>query len=167
MSPQLRQLNVSYVATEDRLLLKISTSDDQEYRAWCTRRYARLLLDRLEALFENEVGEPQQVVPAEARKQVAELKHSSAVSEQAFQKPYEAEPESFPLGENGLVLTRFSYREQDNDVVMMTLSGEEGKGLTLNMDDKLRHNFYEILTRACQRAQWFEQGDPKAKPVVH
>lgn len=167
MSPQLRQLNVSYVATEDRLLLKISTSDDQEYRAWCTRRYARLLLDRLEALFENEVVDAKQVVPTEARKQVAELKHSSTVTEQAFQKPYEAEPATFPLGEDGLVLTRFSYREQDNDVAVVTLSGEEGKGLTLNMDNKLRHHFYEILTRACQRAQWFEESDPEAKPIVH
>ena len=167
MSPQLRQLNVSYVATEDRLLLKISTSDDQEYRAWCTRRYARLLLDRLETLFEKEVGEAQQVVPETARKEVAELKHSSAVSEQAFQKPYEAEPASYPLGEDGLVLTRFSYREQGNDVVAVTLSGEEGKGLTLNMDNRLRHHFYEILARGCQRAQWFEESNPEAKPIVH
>ena len=136
MAPKLRQLNVSYSATEDRLLLKVSTSDNQEYRAWCTRRFVRLWLDRLEALFESEVAE-KQVVPAEARRDVAELQHRTSVSEQAFQKPYEAEPSDYPLGESGLLLTKLSYGEKDNDMVSMTLSGDAGKGLTLNMDHKL------------------------------
>jgi hypothetical protein len=157
---------MAYVAEEDRLLLKVSTSDDQEYRAWCTRRFARILLDRLEAMFESEVDKAQ-VVPQEARKEVAQIKHSSSVSEQAFQKPYEAEPTSYPFGEGGLLLTRLSYRQEDNDMIVMSLGGESGKGLTLNMDHRLRHQFYEIITRACTRAQWFEDLDGSPKAVVH
>ena len=166
MSPKLRQLNVTYVPEEDRLLLKVSTSDDQEYRAWCTRRFVRLLLDRLEILFESEVTETQ-VVPQEVRKDVAQLKHRDAVTEQAFTKPYEAEPVSYPLGESGILLTQLSYREKDGGHVTMALSGSGGKGVTLNMDSKLQHHFYEIMSRACQRAGWFEEKDQGGKPVVH
>ena len=166
MSPQLRQLNVTYVPAEDRLLLKVSTSDDQEYRAWCTRRFARLLLERLESLFETEIEEVQ-MVPEAARKDVAQLKHRGSVTEQAFAKPYEAEPVSYPLGESGLLLTQFSYQHHESGRVVATLSGDGGKGLTLNMDSKLQHHLYEIITRACQRAEWFEVQDRKGKPVVH
>ena len=166
MTAKLHQLNVSYIAAEDRLLLKASTSDQQEYRAWCTRRFTKILLDRLEILFEKEVDEAQ-VVPQQARKEVAQLQHGGSVSEQAFEKPYEAEPTSYPLGEEGLLLTKISYREQGEEVVVLTLSGDGDKGLTLNMDHKLRHNLYEILSRASRKADWFEDLDAPQKPVVH
>ena len=124
------------------------------------------LLERLESLFETEIEEVQ-MVPEAARRDVAQLKHRGSVTEQAFEKPYEAEPVSYPLGESGLLLTQFSYQHHESGRVVATLSGDGGKGLTLNMDSKLQHHLYEIITRACQRAEWFEVQDRKGKPVVH
>lgn len=149
------------------MLLKVSTSDDREYRAWCTRRFSMLLLSRLEAMFETEAVEPQQVVPQEARKEVAQLKHRGSLSETDFTKPYEAEPTEYPLGEDGLLLTRLSYKTGDNGRVSLLLGSKQGKSFTLGMDNKLRHNFYELLSRACHRAQWFEEKDRGGNPVVH
>jgi hypothetical protein len=166
MAPQLRQLNVSYVEVEDRLLLKMSTSDDQEYRAWCTRRYTRLLLERLEVLFETEVSE-EKTLPSEARKDMARIQHSSSVSEDAFTQSYEAEPVSYPLGEEGVLLTRISYKRSERGVLMLSLSGEGGTGLTLNMNSKLQHHLYEIFDRASRRAGWLEGSRPPGAPVVH
>jgi hypothetical protein len=165
-APQLRQLNVTYVEAEDRLLLKVSTSDNREYRAWCTRRYTSLLLERLESLFESEVDE-QQVVPEAARKEVARMKHGSEVSEASFQKPYEAEPESFPLGEEGILLTALRYNQLESGVLTVNLSDGEGRGMTLNLDRKLRHQLYELFRRASGRAGWFEPGGLSVTPVVH
>ena len=168
MANKLRQLNVSYLEAEDRLLLKVSTSDHAEYRAWCTRRFTRLLLERLDTLFETEMDvESGQVVPEEARREVAKLQHTSKVSEAAFERPYEAEPATFPLGEQGLLLTRIGYKQTPEGQVQMNLSGAEGKGLTLNMDTKLLHHLYELLTRGSQRAGWFEQSADSGKPVFH
>lgn len=153
--PRLRQLNVTYVEPEDRLLLKVSTSDDREYRAWCTRRYTRLLMDRLEDLFENEVDE-QQVVPGQARKEVARMKHGSEVSEASFQQPYQAQPESYPLGETGVLLTSLRCKQLQGDVFAMNLGGSDGVGVTLNLDRNLRHQLYELFRRASDRAGWFD-----------
>lgn len=163
-APRLRQLNVTYVEQEDRLLLKVSTSDDREYRAWCTRRYTRLLMDRLESLFEAEVDE-QQVVPEEARKEVARMKHGEEVSEESFQQPYQAEPESYPLGENGVLLTSLGYKQLQGDVFAVNLSGSDGLGVTLNLDRKLRHQLYELFRRATERAEWFDSAG--APGTVH
>lgn len=162
--PRLRQLNVTYMEAEDRLLLKVSTSDNREYRAWCTRRYTRLLMDRLEALFETEVDQ-QQVVPEEARKEVARMQHGSEVSEASFQQPYQAEPESYPLGEKGLLLTSLRYNPLQGDVIAMSLGGSDGLSVTVNLDRKLRHQLYELFRRASDRAGWFEPSD--APGTVH
>ena len=86
-----------------------------------------------------------QAVPEAARKDVAQLKHQGAVTERAFDKPYEAEPVSYPLGESGLLLTQLRCKKHESGRLVMMLSGPGGKGLTLNMDSKLQHHFYEII----------------------
>lgn len=168
---KLRQVNVTYVRSEDRLLLKVATADNKEYRAWCTRHFTGVLLEQLEKLFETEVDE-HQVVPEETRKEVVRMKHGGEVSEASFKQPYEAEPESFPLGEEGVLLTTLRYNTLESGVVTMNLSNSEGKGLTLSLNHKLRHQVYELFRRASDRARWFEAtpggpGTSAGAPVVH
>ena len=163
-SARLTQVNVTYVEAEDRLLLKVSASDNSEFRAWCTRRYTRLLLERLEQLFEDEI-DAGQVVPPAARKEVARMQHGGEVAEESFQRPYEANPESFPLGEQGILLTALRCNELESGAVAMSLGDREGRGVTLNLDRKLRHQLYELFQRAAQRAAWFDASPTSA--VVH
>ncbi len=157
---------MTYVRTEDRLLLKVATSDSKEYRAWCTRHFTRILMDHLESMFENEVDE-QQVVPRPARKEVARMQHGNAVTEDSFKQPYEAEPVSYPLGEEGVLLTSMRYSTLESGVAALNLSGAEGKGLTLNLDKKLRHEVYELFRRAAERAAWFDTAAGDTSIVVH
>jgi len=167
MPTSLRQLNVTYVEAQDRLLLKISTSDNKEYRLWLTRRFTRILLEQLEGMFEDELG-PDPVVPVAARPEVARFKHSESVNESAFQKPYEAEPESFPLGEEGLLATTLSYKKLDAGNVAMSLSDTEKKGFTFNqMNRNLQHQLFELLSRAAERADWFQQSAPTVSASLH
>ncbi|MEM0953581.1 MAG: hypothetical protein AAGI24_05515 [Pseudomonadota bacterium] len=165
-APRLKQINVSYVNAEDRLLLKVSTTDDKEYRAWCTRRLTKVLLERLELSFEKEVDK-QQVVPQETRREVARIKHDGEVEEKAFQQPYEAEPTAYPLGEDGVLITALSEKQLLDDTIAISLKGPEGKGLTLNLDNKLRHQLYELISRAVTRADWFDNAAQHEKPMVH
>jgi hypothetical protein len=154
MAAQLRQMNVSYVDHEDRLLLRISNSEDQEHRLWCTRRFTRLLLDQFEQEFQNEVVAAAPV-PPEARKDVAQMQHSQAVKEESFQKPYEAEPTEYPLGEDGLLVTTLKYGKNDKGVMSMSLSDGKDKSMTVKLNSSLQHQFYELLRRAAEKANWF------------
>ncbi len=166
MPPQLRQVNVSYVEVEDRLLLKVSTSDEREYRAWCTRRFTRLLMDRLEELFQEEVGDIA-AVPSAARREVAEFQHSKNVAEESFQRPYEAEPREYPLGEEGVLATTLKYKQLADNVVQFHIGDSAGKGFTLRLNQNFRHQIYELFRRATQRAKWFEEADSAVGAVVH
>ncbi|MEP1028816.1 MAG: hypothetical protein ABJI62_03900, partial [Alphaproteobacteria bacterium] len=39
MTKRLHQMTVTYVPTEDRMMLRIATSEKTEYRLWLTRRF--------------------------------------------------------------------------------------------------------------------------------
>jgi hypothetical protein len=170
MAPQLRQMKISYVDREDRLLLRISNSDDQEYRLWCTRRFTRLMLDRFEHEFQEEVVAAAPV-PQEARKDVAQMQHSQAVKEEDFQKPYDAVPTEYPLGEKGLLVSTLKYNKNEKGVMSLNLSDGKDKGMSLNLNPSLQHQFYELLRRATEKAGWFPPPTAAeamaAKGVVH
>ena len=166
MPPQLRQLNVSYHKSEDRLLLKVSTSDDAEYRAWCTRRFTQLLLEKLESLFEDEVPQVA-AVPEDARREVAQMQHSQKVVEESFERRYEAEPSEFPLGEDGVLVTTLKYKHLDDDVIQMHIGDNDGKGVALRLTRNYRHQLYELFKRASERAQWFDNSGSTVTAVMH
>ncbi len=169
MAPQLRQLNVTYVDVQDRLLLKVSTSEDEEFRVWCTRRFTRLLLERLEDSFQQEMpAATAEAVPEPVRREVAQMQHKQVVNEESFQQPYQAEPKEYPLGEEGLLVTTLKYKTLANKSVQMHLGDKQGKGVSLNLDENLKHQLYELFERAATKAEWFDSAiSPGASAVVH
>jgi hypothetical protein len=163
MAPQLRQMNVSYVDHEDRLMLRISNSEDEEYRIWCTRRFTRLVLDRFESEFQKEVVATAPV-PQEARRDVAQMKHGQAIKEESFKQAYTAEPTEFPLGEGGVLATTLKYGINDKGVMSLNISDGKKKAMSLNLNQNLQHQFYELLRRAAEKAKWFDA--PSATEVA-
>ena len=166
MPPQLRQLNVSYIDAEDRLLLKVSTSEDEEYRVWCTRRFTRLLIDRLEETFQKEIPSAA-AVPEPARREVARMQHKQTVTEESFAQPYQAEPTAYPLGEDGLLVTTLKYSQQPDKTVQLFLGNNKGVGITLNLNEHLKHQLYELFTRATGKADWYTDAPSEVSAVVH
>ena len=166
MPTQLRQLNVSYINAEDRLLLKVSTSADEEYRVWCTRRFTRALMDRLEETFQAEMPSSASV-PEPARREVARMQHQQTVTEESFQQAYQAEPVGYPLGEGGLLVTSMRYNQQADDTTQLFLGDNEGLGITLNLNEHLKHQLYELFARATEKAEWYTGRAPGVSAVVH
>ena len=87
-------MNISYNPKEDRLLLKISSKNNDEYRLWLTRRYSGLLLKLFQDEIDKHGGEPRVASSDEAKKMY---------QNGALEKPYEAESTNFPLGEDGVL----------------------------------------------------------------
>ncbi len=166
MSTQLRQLNVSYINAEDRLLLKVSTSENEEYRVWCTRRFTRALMDRLEETFQAEMPSSA-AVPEPARREVARMQHQQTITEESFQQPYQADPSGYPLGEDGLLVTNMKYSQQADNTMQLFLGDNKGLGITLNLNEHLKHQLYELFARATEKAEWYTGGASEVSAVVH
>ena len=58
---QIRQLQIANDHLQDRLILRIATQADEEYRIWFTRRFLRELWPHLAGLIGKQ-GAPQPVV---------------------------------------------------------------------------------------------------------
>ena len=120
---QLEQFSASYDATQDRLLLRVRTSDDAEFRFWLTRRYVDLLWPVLMKMADTFSARKAPADPA-TRGILAEMAHGAAVSEANFSDQCQ-NGSSFPLGEAPILLSKISVTTKEGNTQTLTLLPQE------------------------------------------
>jgi hypothetical protein len=146
MSKALQQVNLSYMPEEDRLLLKVKTSDEAEYRVWLTRRYAGLLLQIFTQQIEREGGYQELA----SRKQTLDHLRGGA-----FDKGYDAPSQAhFPLGENGVLGYRINVGKDEGGATNLQLLPAQGQGVTFTMDKSTLYMLYNLLEQALPQTEW-------------
>ncbi|MDZ4251554.1 MAG: hypothetical protein U1A72_03165 [Sulfuritalea sp.] len=149
--PQLEQFSASYDSGQDRLLLRIRSNDDAEYRFWLTRRYLALLwpiLMKMAADFSAlKTTDPL------TRNTLAELAHGEAVGKADFASQYK-EGSLFPLGDKPVLLARITVKPLRGNTQTLTLLPQEGQGINLDLDERLVHVLARLLQQAVVVAEW-------------
>ena len=153
MADKLHQFQMAFVAEQDRMLLRVSTRDKAELRLWMTRRVVRLLWGALLKIIE---AGPEKNTPIETNKREAilQFEHQSAVEQADFKTPFQEAADSYPLGEEGVLVASKQISRKPNGAYILKLSPKQGKGVTINLDDKLMHSFMEMLIDSSKRAEW-------------
>lgn len=167
MPDQLKQINVTYTPKQDRLLIKVSNSNDQEHRLWFTRRFTQLLMGVLDSNFLAE-SRAQGAVSEEAQAAFAEYQHMQNVQEDCFAGEYQGGAENNPdtdgaqgqvleqeMEEQDLLAHTIKYSARDDGGLTLSIIANEGQTLTLNMDTSMKHQFYELLRRSLVVSDWF------------
>ncbi len=143
---KLHQINMQYSNVEDRILLRTSTENNDEYLFWLTRRYTKLLMD----IFDKEIDKRGGTTTIGAKKETTSL-----LNEGAFEKPYvEETPKNHPLGEDGVLAFGIKTGTDDNGNMVLIIQSESGQGITYNLNDTLIYMFYSLLTQSIARAEW-------------
>jgi hypothetical protein len=137
------QYQMAYVAELDRMLLRISTRDKAEFRLWLTRRAVRLLWDGL-----------LQVTEADKREEILHFEHQSAVEQADFETSFEGAADSFPLGEEGVLVNHMHVDRKPDGAYILKLGPRKGKSITLTLHEKLMHSFMQMLTDFSNLAEW-------------
>lgn len=151
---RLQQINVEYSAEQDRLLMRIGTSEGSEMRLSLTRRYVKLLWPLLVRLAEEASPRIRTQANPDARKALLGLEHEQALSRADFSKPYVQEPRLTPLGEAPLLLARIQTGRDRNGQPVLALHPAEGQGVTLTFDAVLLHSVCRLLQSAVQKSDW-------------
>lgn len=158
MSNTLQQINISYVPSEDRLLMKVSVSGAAEYRIWLTRRYAGLLANVLNDQINREGG-------------FQELASSKATLNSlrggAFEHAYEPQPQSYPLGESGVLGFRINAGKADAGGLNLQLLPEQGEGLSLVLDKSMLYMLMNLLEQGLAATDWNLHLPLSANQAVH
>jgi hypothetical protein len=168
MSDQLKQINVTYKPRQDRLLVKVSNSNDEEHRIWFTRRFTQLLMGVLDNNFLAE-SRAQGAVTEEAQAAYAEYQHIQNVKEESFAGKYKGKAENSVQSDDAseqvlervvepddLLAHTIKHKARDDGGLTLSIVSDEQKTLTLKMNVNMKHQFYELLKRSLAMSDWFD-----------
>jgi len=150
---QLRQVNASYIPEQDRLLLKINTAGQTEFRFWITRRYLALLWQILRQMAGG-FGKAGLALDSATRAEVASLAHQEVKKGMDVSTQYQ-EGNHFPLGEEPVLLAKITTHKPDaSGNRKLSLLPEQGEGINLNLDENLTHSLMQVLQEPAAKADW-------------
>ena len=143
----IKQLNASYVAEEDRVVLRITTTDDNEYRLLLTRTMVKDLLGLVRHV---QLAQAVRQHPAPLGAEIAEFKQQVQLNNTRFA---EFEPASrLPLGDQPLMVRKAGiHSEGGSHVLELNLPG---KLLKLPLTDELTTQIGVVLHTIASHAQW-------------
>jgi hypothetical protein len=151
---QLHQMQLTFAPEEDRLLFRVNTTGRtrMEFRFWFTRRYVRLLWQALMSMLERR--QPREVAADEiAKTQAIATEHQQAVAQADFQTQYQ-ESAVFPLGEQPILVSRVSLKENAQGEQILCLHPTAGQGLEIGLNNQILHSFCKLLADSVRQADW-------------
>jgi hypothetical protein len=164
---KIHQLSVSYLAEQDRILVRINTSAAQEMRLWLTRRLmvglwpllSKLLTQHLLKL--ESAGRTLDGADPGLRKMLADFRKEEFLKDADFDTPYQERP-VMSQGDQPLLVTdvdasplpdgrlRLSFNEHLKD------TEGEPRSFQVEMQPKLMQGLMHLLEKALARTQWGE-----------
>lgn len=150
--PRLRQLNAAYDAVQDRVLLRVVTSAEQEFRFWITRRFMGLLWQAITRVLEAfaKARAPGDPLLAAA---LADFAETRAMQGADFATPF-GDGAQFPLGDAPILLSRITVLAGPAGQQLLRLTPEQGQGIDLALDENLAHLLVNLLLQAVAASDW-------------
>lgn len=151
----LSQLQMRYDEEEDRLLLRINTSADEEFRFWLTRRFIITLWPLLQAGLMSSPDIKQRSTQ-QNKAAVLNFEHEKAQKDVDYSATFKTEPQTLPLGEEPLLLNRASLKPLDNTLGIHTLhlQATDDRGVEFVLDQRLMHILTRVVIDSLKNTQW-------------
>lgn len=154
MPGQLHQMNMEYSPSQDRLVLKLSTTEKEEARLYFTRRFTKELWDALMKILEQQPEMKQHTNP-EVKKAMMAMGQARKTKPESFEKKYESNAENFPLGENPSLVTGFQFQPKSKPggprMVFMTDSKQQ---IGVPATEQILYSFAKLLAQATSVTGW-------------
>ncbi|MBA3774774.1 MAG: hypothetical protein H0X13_20420 [Ramlibacter sp.] len=164
---KIHQLSVTYLAEQDRILVRVNTAAAEEMRLWLTRRLMLGLWPLLSKLLTKHLlmleaaGSSLDTAGEDLKKMLADFRKEEFLKHADFETPYEENQPQLPLGEQPLLVTdvdasplpsgrlRLSFNERPPGT-------EKPRSFQMEMEPKLMQGLMHLLEQALGRSQWAE-----------
>ncbi len=165
----IHQLSVTYIQEQDRILLRINSSDGEELRLWLTRRLTLGLWPVLTKIVADQTVQqeaakspglsPVIAADEETRKMVAEFKKEEDLQKADFKTPYREQPAALPLGAEPLLVTEINVTPLPTGQLQLSfaekLQGVQNpRGFQMALESQMTHGLVHLLERALVTSQW-------------
>ncbi|HYC47859.1 MAG TPA: hypothetical protein VED01_20500 [Burkholderiales bacterium] len=153
----IHQIQIRHDPVEDRLLLRLTTTDNAEVRFWLTRRFTKRLWQLLVQMLESDHAVRQQVDPT-LRRTVLDLQHEGYSQQADYTKGFAEAPSDSPrrllLGETPVLLGKAHGKTRDDGVHLLSLQPLKGQGIDMTLDTRLLHVFTRLLREQVAKTEW-------------
>ncbi len=150
---QIRQLQIAHDALQDRLILRVATQADEEFRVWLTRRFLRELWPHLAKL----LGQESNSMPLPGD---IEAMPAPANFEQAFRD----DKATYPLGSTPLLTSEIKCDTLADGSFHLTFREGRERSFDLGLTHDLLQAFCAMLRAGAEQAQWELALDYAAMP---
>lgn len=147
------QLHISFAPAQDRLLLRVATANQRELRLWMTRRFIKVLWPLLLESVQADPAVAGQVDPY-ARKEVLSFQHHQAVHDTEFTTEYRAPPQTRPLTQTPLLLTRARCSAEGPNLTRLELITARDRSFQLTLDRTTIHSLCRLIADCAAKAEW-------------
>lgn len=151
MPGTLSQMQMLYSPEEDRVLFRLNTTDQKEYRFWLTRRFVQLLY---RVLSEHIASDPDVSLQGtnEAKRAVMEFKREQVIERADFQQPFKEQPE-LPLGTDALLAYKITSNRQ-GDQLHLGIHPKDRQGISMVINRDINTTLLQLLVTAVKKAEW-------------
>jgi hypothetical protein len=171
---QIHQMSVTYLPEQDRILMRINTTEGEEMRMWLTRRLmvglwpllSKLLTEHLLKL--ESAGASLAGANPELKKMLADFRKEEFLQHADFDTPYQEGQGRLPLGEEPLLVTDVDATPLANGPLRLNFNERPPSGDTkprsfqMEMQPKLMQGLMHLLDQALLQSQWREPFVPVA-----
>jgi hypothetical protein len=157
------QLNGTYFPEEDRVMLKIRTKDDAEYRLWLTRLITQKILAVIEkiSIKSIEASTKNKALSKNVVETMDEMRQKNIERQTDLTQKYQSTA-NLPLGAEPLLITNATFTIFQNTKVTMKF--------VLKLKDPIQFEFNMmtlakvrvLLTRLCEKGKWNLNLEPEA-----
>jgi hypothetical protein len=171
---KIHQLSVTYLAEQDRILVRINTASAEEMRLWLTRRLLLGLWPLLSKLMTRHLlkleaaGTSLDTADDDLKKMLADFRKEEFLRDADFDTPYQEGQSALPLGDEPLLVTDVDAAPLPNGRLRLSFNErppgtDKPRSFHMEMEPKLMQGLMHLLDQALGRSQWREPfGVPQA-----
>jgi hypothetical protein len=168
----IHQLSVNYLQEQDRILVRINTTQDAELRLWFTRRLTLGLMPLLTKVVAQHVAtqdalkspgiSPTATADPATQKLLSEFKQQALLQKSDFVTPFKDQAGLLPLGTEPLLVTEVNMtplpsgqlRLVFNEKLPDATNAAKPRNFSLSLEPNLTHGFMHLLNKAIGVSLW-------------
>lgn len=151
----IHQLQASYQADEDRILLRLNTHSGEEMRVWLTRRMLKGMLGHVQRLADHLRAMRNAAATADAEED------TSGTLDNDFESPFESSEQTvLPLGERPLLTTALHVSPDADNSLKVRFDevsdghSEPGRSMEITLGPELLVGFVQVIDAVLKVADW-------------
>jgi hypothetical protein len=156
----IKQLSVNFVEEQDRILVRINTTDSEELRLWLTRRLSLGFRPALQKLITDHVlpheASTAPVSDESTRKMMADFTKDAALQKADFKTPFADKPAALPLGAEPLLVTELNLSPVAQGQLRLGFGAPAPRAFQMTLVPELVHGFLHLLDKAMEASKWNE-----------